>query len=115
MSDGLLELREIHGPYGNLWAEYLRATPDQPKLDYIPDWFLIQLVQDRLDAAGERLTELMPPPRLPAEDGDLDTRVEFAAVPGALLRLRQFIDYGEQADPVDARRRVLSMLLGGTV
>jgi hypothetical protein len=105
MGTGMLGLRELHGPYGTAWERYLVENPDEPRRDFIPDWFLIKLMRQRLLRARDVVLELIPPTHNP-EYGQLDAALK------SLNILVQFVDYGRHADPVDARQRVLAALLG---
>lgn len=101
----MLDVGEQDGPYWRAYqAERARSRiTDNP--DYVPDWFLIKLMRERLQAARIELEQL--------SGAGADPMFErMRTIWEALGELVDFIDYGAASDPIGAREHVLAALLG---
>lgn len=99
----LLDVREPDGPY---WAAYQEERAregivDNP--DFVPEWFLIKLMKDRLAAARVALEQVQGT-REPTPYYEMKRAWQ------AIKTLEEFI--GSGSDPFGARQQVLAGLLG---
>lgn len=101
----LMDVREMTGPYGAAYQARRERDGIFDDPDYVPEWFVSELMRSRLHDTEIELAKLRPPNSSAAE-----ASVEMATVWDALRTLRAFLEHGN--NEVGQREIVLAGLLG---